>query len=82
MHKNRQAGPGTTSQIIQWLRQGAALKARKDMGFYVVYRGRTIPVCQAEARRMLKAQRIRPEGVNRWGVMSFAWAADRAEAQL
>lgn len=78
MHKIRQAGPGTPSQIIQWLRQGAALKARQDMGFYVVYRGRTIPVCQAEARRMLKAQSIRPEGVNRWGVMSFAWAAQNA----
>ena len=78
MQKIRQAGPGTPSQIIQWLRQGAALKARKDMGFYIVYRGRTIPVRQIEAQRMLKAKHIRPEGVNRWGVMSFAWAAQHA----
>ena len=77
-HRTQQSAPGTPSQIVQWLRQGAGLKARKDMGFYIVYRGRTIPVCQIEAQRMLKANRIRPEGVNRWGVMSFAWAAQHA----
>lgn len=58
--------------ILALLGQGCALKARKGFGFYVVQLGKAYPVDQGEAMQLVKQGKVRAEGVNKWGVMSFA----------
>ena len=58
--------------ILALLGQGGALKARKGFGFYVVQLGKEYPVDQGEAMKLVKQGKVRAEGVNQWGVMSFA----------
>lgn len=62
----------TKTTILALLGQGGALKARREFGFYVVQHGKQIPVDQKEAISLVNAGKVRTEGVNQWGVMSFA----------
>ena len=61
-----------SSAILGLLAQGGVLKARQSLGFYVVQHGKTHVVDQDEAMRLVNEKKVRTEGVNKWGVMSFA----------
>lgn len=52
---------------------GAAIRAKKNFGFYAVQSGKQIPVDQGEAEQLVKAKKLVPTGTNQWGVMFFSW---------
>ena len=57
--------------LLQILRAGGSLRYRPPNGFYAVLSGKAIPVHQAEAQAAVKAQQVRPAGIDPHGVYLF-----------
>ena len=64
--------------LIQLLKSGASMRYRPPNGFYVVLSGLTIPVSQEAAKAAVKAQQVRPAGIDPHGVYLFTLNNNKA----
>ena len=64
--------------LLQILRAGGSLRYRPPNGFYAVLSGKAIPVHQAEAQAAVKAQQVRPAGIDPHGVYLFTLNNNKA----
>lgn len=56
------------TDIIQSLRQGGILKlGGKSHRFFLIVRSDQLPVCQAEAKRLVEQKAVRPSGIDSHG---------------
>lgn len=58
--------------LMTQLKQGGVLRFRPPHGFYVVMHGKDQPVRTEEAEQAIKAKRVRPLEMDKFGVFHFA----------
>ena len=58
--------------LIQLLQTGGVLRYRPPHGFYVVLRGKSTAITDAEARAAVSAKKVLPNGIDQHGVYIFA----------
>ena len=58
--------------LLQMLQSGGVLRYRPPHGFYVVMRGKSTAITDAEARAAVSAKKVLPNGIDQHGVYLFA----------